>query len=196
MTRVMILTFTGKSRWDEETHPHESPWLMWLPMAILAVGSVTSGYLLSHGDALVNWLSPLFESHGEHKELLSPVVVSSLALAMVAVGVAIAFLKYSRNEVENLPPTDVSIFTTIARQDLMQDRFNEMVFMRPGQQLTKLLVKSDELVVDGAVRGVGRLAISSGSWLRLSQTGFARSYAAFILIGAVALIAGIWVVTQ
>ncbi|CAB4709964.1 unannotated protein [freshwater metagenome] len=196
MTRVMILTFTGKSRWDDQAHPHESPWLMWLPMAILAIGSVTSGYLLSHGDALVNWLSPLFESHGEHAELLSPVVVSGLALVMVAVGVAIAFLKYSRNEVAAVAPDDVSIFTRVARQDLMQDRFNEAVFMRPGQVLTDVLVKSDEAVIDGAVRGVGRLALGSGSSLRGIQTGFVRSYAALILIGAVVLVAAIWVVTQ
>ncbi len=196
MTRVMILTFTGKSRWDEEAHPHESPWLMWLPMAILAIGSVTSGYLLSHGDALVNWLSPLFENHGEHAELLSPMVVSGLALAMVAIGVAIAFVKYSLNEVDAVAPTDVSIFTTIARQDLLQDRFNEAVFMQPGQALTAVLVKTDEAVIDGAVRGVGRIALGSGSALRGIQTGFVRSYAALILIGAVALVAAIWVVTQ
>ncbi len=196
MTRVMILTFTGKSRWDDEAHPHESPWLMWLPMAILAIGSVTSGYLLSHGDALVNWLSPLFVNHAEHAELLSPLVVSGLALAMVAIGVAIAFVKYSRNEVAAVAPTDVSIFTTIARQDLLQDRFNEAVFMAPGQVLTAVLVKTDEAVIDGAVRGVGRIALGSGSALRGVQTGFVRSYAALILIGAVALVAAIWVVTQ
>ena len=196
MTRVMILTFTGKSRWDDEAHPHESPWLMWLPMAILAIGSVTSGYLLSNGDALVNWLSPLFENHAEHAELLSPLVVSGLALAMVAIGVAIAFVKYSRNEVAAVAPTDVSIFTTIARQDLLQDRFNEAVFMAPGQVLTAVLVKTDEAVIDGAVRGVGRIALGSGSALRGVQTGFVRSYAALILIGAVALVAAIWVVTQ
>ena len=196
MTRVMILTFTGKSRWDGEAHPHESPWLMWLPMAILAIGSVTSGYLLSHGDALVNWLSPLFVNHAEHAELLSPLVVSGLALAMVAIGVAIAFVKYSRNEVAAVAPTDVSIFTTIARQDLLQDRFNEAVFMAPGQVLTAVLVKTDEAVIDGAVRGVGRIALGSGSALRGVQTGFVRSYAALILIGAVALVAAIWVVTQ
>ncbi|CAB4675400.1 unannotated protein [freshwater metagenome] len=196
MTRVMILTFTGKSRWDDEAHPHESPWLMWLPMAILAIGSLTSGYLLSHGDALVNWLSPLFENHAEHAELLSPLVVSGLALAMVAIGIAIAFVKYSRNEVAAVAPTDVSIFTTIARQDLLQDRFNEAVFMQPGQVLTAVLVKTDEAVIDGAVRGVGRIALGSGSALRGVQTGFVRSYAALILIGAVALVAAIWVVTQ
>ncbi len=196
MTRVMILTFTGTSRWDEEAHPHESPWLMWLPMAILAIGSVTSGYLLSHGDALVNWLSPLFESHGEHSELLSPMVVSGLALVMVAIGVGIAFIKYSLNEVDAVAPADVSIFTTIARQDLMQDRFNEAVFMRPGQALTSVLVKTDEAVIDGAVRGVGRAALGSGASLRGIQNGFVRSYAALILIGALALVAAIWVVTQ
>jgi len=196
MTRVMILTFTGTSRWDEEAHPHESPWLMWLPMAILAIGSVTSGYLLSNGDALVNWLSPLFENHGEHEELLSPMIVSGLALAMVAIGVAFAFIKYSLNEVDAVAPSDVSIFTTVARQDLMQDRFNEAVFMRPGQVLTKLLVKSDEAVIDGAVRGVGRAALGSGASLRGIQNGFVRSYAALILIGALALVVAIWVVTQ
>ncbi len=196
MTRVMILTFTGTSRWDEEAHPHESPWLMWLPMAILAIGSVTSGYLLSHGHALVNWLSPLFANHGENAELLSPMVVSGLALIMVAIGVAIAFIKYSLNEVEAVAPTDVSIFTTIARQDLMQDRFNEAVFMRPGQALTSVLVKTDEAVIDGAVRGVGRAALGSGSSLRGIQTGFVRSYAALILVGAVLLVGAIWVVTQ
>ena len=196
MTRVMILTFTGTSRWDDEAHPHESPWLMWLPMAILAIGSVTSGYLLSHGDALVNWLSPLFENHGEHTELLSPMIVSGLALLMVAIGVAFAFIKYSLNDVDAVSPSDVSIFTTVARQDLMQDRFNEAVFMRPGQVLTKLLVKSDEVVIDGAVRAVGRAALGSGASLRGIQNGFVRSYAALILIGALALVAAIWVVTQ
>jgi NADH-quinone oxidoreductase subunit L len=196
MTRVMILTFTGKSRWDEEAHPHESPLLMWLPMAILAVGSVSSGFLLSRGDALVNWLAPLFAEHGEHSELLKPIVVSGLALVMVAIGVAIAFLKYSRQEVASLAPENVSVLTKIARQDLMQDRFNEAVFMRPGAQLTQVLVETDEAVIDRAVRGVGQVAMSSGSLLRGVQSGFVRSYAALILVGALLLIAAIWVVTN
>ena len=196
MTRVMILTFTGKSRWDEEAHPHESPLLMWLPMAVLATGSVSSGFLLSRGDALVNWLAPLFAEHGEHSELMKPIVVSGLALAMVAIGVAIAFFKYSRQEVAAVAPEDVSVFTKIARQDLLQDRFNEAVFMRPGQQLTQVLVRTDEAVIDGAVRGVGRLALGSGSILRGLQSGFVRSYAALILVGAALLIAAIWVVVQ
>ena len=196
MTRVMILTFTGTKRWDEDAHPHESPWLMWLPMAILAIGSVSSGYLLSRGDALENWLHPLFEHHEEHGHLLEPIVVSAMALSMVAIGVAIAFFKYSRQDVANVAPENVSVFTKIARQDLMQDRFNEAVFMRPGQAITDTLVATDEVLVDGAVRGLGSVTLSSGSALRGLQSGFVRSYAALILIAAVALIGAIWVVVS
>ncbi len=198
MTRVMILTFTGTPRWDEKAHhPHEPPILMWLPMAILAIGSVSSGFLLSKGDALVNWLAPLFEYEGGHEvELLKPIVVTTLALAMVATGVAIALIKYARGSVAKVAPDNVSVFTKIARRDLLQDDFNEAVFMRPGQGLTATLIKTDETVIDGAVRAVARLAVGSGSLLRRTQTGFVRSYAALILIGALALIAAIWVVTS
>jgi NADH-quinone oxidoreductase subunit L len=196
MTRVMILTFTGTKRWDEDAHPHESPWLMWLPMAILAIGSVSSGYLLSRGDALENWLHPLFEHHEEHGHLLEPIVVSGLALTMVAIGVAIAFFKYSRTQVASVAPEDVSILTKIARQDLLQDRFNEAVFMRPGQAITDTLVATDQVLIDGAVRGLGSATLSSGSALRGLQNGFVRSYAALILIAAVALIGAIWVVVS
>ena len=195
MTRVMILTFTGTKRWDEDAHPHESPWLMWLPMAILAIGSVSSGFLLSRGDALVNWLYPLFDHHEEDEHhLLEPIVVSGLALTMVAIGVAIAFFKYSRQEVAAVAPENVSVLTKIARQDLMQDRFNETVFMRPGAQLTQVLVKTDEAIIDGAVRGVGQFAMNSSSLLRGVQSGFVRSYAALIFVGAALLIGAIWVV--
>ncbi len=197
MTRVMVLTFTGTKRWDEDAHPHESPWLMWLPMAILAIGSVSSGFLLSRGDALVNWLHPLFDHHEEHeKHLLEPIVVSGLALTMVAIGIAIAFVKYSRQNVASVAPENVSVFTKIARQDLMQDRFNEAAFMRPGQVLTTTLVAADESVIDGTVRAVGKIAMGSGSSLRGLQNGFVRSYAALILVGALALVAAIWVVVQ
>ena len=198
MTRVMILTFTSKARWDEDAHPHESPILMWLPMVVLAIGSVSTGYLFTRGDSLENWLSPVFGEHGGHSKehLIPPLVVSALALFSVSIGVSIAIIKYQRNEIDRVAPANVSIFTRLARRDFGQDAINETLFMRPGQVLTDVLVKSDDKVIDGAVRGIGRMAIGSGTVLRKSQSGFARSYAAFILIGAILMIAGIWVVTQ
>ena len=198
MTRVMVLTFTSPKRWEEDQHPHESPILMWIPMAILAIGSVTTGFLFTRGDALANWLNPVFGDHGEHYEehLFEPIVVSAMAVTAVLIGVGIALAKYQFSEVDAEAPQNVTIFTRFARKDLMQDSVNETLFMRPGQALTRLLVKTDESVVDGTVRLVGRTAVAAGSEMRKSQTGFARSYAALILLGAIVLMVGIWVVTQ
>jgi len=198
MTRVMILTFTGTKRWDDEAHPHESPILMWLPMAILAIGSVVSGFLFTRGDALVHWLEPVVAAHehGEHSELLPPIVVSGIALTIVLIGISIAVMMYVRRPVADVAPENVSPLTRIVRQDLLQDAANEAIFMRPGQVLTKTLIAVDEKVIDGAVHGVGAMAIGSGSELRKSQTGYVRSYSALILVGAAAIVFGIWVITQ
>ena len=198
MTRVMILTFTGTKRWDDDAHPHESPILMWLPMAILAIGSVVSGFLFTRGDALVHWLEPVVAAHehGEHSELLPPIVVSGIALTIVLIGILIAVMMYVRRPVENVAPEDVSALTKIVRQDLLQDAANEAIFMRPGQALTKTLIAVDEKVIDGAVHGVGAMAIGSGAGLRETQTGYVRSYSALILVGAAAIVLGIWVITQ
>ena len=198
MTRVMILTFTGTKRWDDDAHPHESPILMWLPMAILAIGSVVSGFLFTRGDALVHWLEPVVapNEHGEHSELLPPIIVSGIALTIVLIGISIAVMMYVRRPVADVAPEDVSILTRIVRQDLLQDAANEAIFMRPGQALTKTLIAVDEKVIDGAVHGVGAMAIGSGSELRKSQTGYVRSYSALILVGATAIVLGIWVITQ
>jgi NADH-quinone oxidoreductase subunit L len=196
MTRVMVLTFTGKARWDEGAHPHESPALMWIPMVILSIGSVTSGLLLYRDETFKKWLAPLFHDHGHHEELLPPIVVSALALTMVAIGVAIALMKYSFKEVAAEAPSNVSWATRFVRNDLGQDTLNETLFMKPGQVITRGLVTMDETVIDGAVRGVGSMAIESGSTLRRTQTGYVRAYAALIFVGALALLTAIWVVTQ
>ena len=196
MTRVMVLTFTGKARWDEGAHPHESPALMWIPMVILSIGSVTSGLLLYRDETFKKWLAPLFHDHGHHEELLPPIVVSALALTMVAIGVAIALMKYSFKEVAAEAPSNVSWATRFVRNDLGQDTLNETLFMKPGQVITRGLVAMDETVIDGAVRGVGSMAVESGSTLRRTQTGYVRAYAALIFVGALALLTAIWVVTQ
>jgi NADH-quinone oxidoreductase subunit L len=196
MTRVVVMTFVGNKRWDAKAHPHESPALMWVPMAILALGSVASGSLLTHGNALRNWLAPVVAPVAQHQsEMVKPVVVSILSLVLVLIGVGIAIMMYLRTAVPLMAPENVSVFTKIARRDLLQDDFNEAVFMRPGQKLTQALVIADNAVIDGAVRGVAGLTKGTGSVLRLTQTGFVRSYAMWILLGAIGLVAAIWVVT-
>jgi NADH-quinone oxidoreductase subunit L len=134
--------------------------------------------------------------HEEHSYLLPPIVVSGIALTIVLIGIAIAFMMYVRRPVEAVAPENVSLLTRFARQDLLQDAANEAIFMRPGQALTKTLIAVDEKVIDGAVHGVSAMAIGSGAGLRKSQTGYVRSYSALILVGAAAIVLGIWVITQ
>ena len=192
MTRLMLMTFFGNKRWAQGSEPHESPFLMWAPMAVLAVGSVASGYLLYSGKAIVKWLAPVVDkSKHEHTEFLPPIVVTTLAVVAVIIGVSIAFIKY-RGDLSESAPSEVSIFTRVTRRDLLQDDANEFLFMRPGQKLTQLLVKTDESVIDGAVRAVGSSALGSARGMRKLQTGYVRNYALLILIGAlVALLAAL-----
>ena len=194
MTRVIMMTFVGNKRWSEHAHPHESPFLMWGPMALLAIGSVASGFILSSGNRFVTWLEPVVNSgHHEHEELLQPVVVTSLALAAVVIGVSIAILKY--RAVPAIAPEEVSVLTKIARRDLLQDDVNEALLMRPGQRLTNFLVRFDYGAIDGLVRSVGRTVTSASREMRLTQTGYVRSYAFWIVLGALALLLSIFVVT-
>jgi NADH-quinone oxidoreductase subunit L len=187
MTRVMLMTFAGNKRWADDAHPHESPFLMWAPMAVLAIGSVASGYLLYSGKAIVKWLAPVVDKHHhEHEEFLQPIVVTSLAVTAV--------VKY-RGELAASAPQDVSIFTRVARRDLLQDDANEFLFMRPGQKLTQALVATDEKVIDGVVRGVGASAVGSARGMRKLQTGYVRNYALLILIGALVALVAVLVVS-
>ena len=195
MTRVMLMTFAGNKRWADDAHPHESPFLMWAPMAVLAIGSVASGYLLYSGKAIVEWLAPVVDKdHHEHEEFLQPIVVTSLAITAVVIGVGIALAKY-RGELAASAPQDVSIFTRVARRDLLQDDANEFLFMRPGQKLTEVLVKTDENVIDGTVRAVASSTVGSARGMRKLQTGYVRNYALLILIGALVALVAVLVVT-
>ena len=145
---------------------------------------------------MVNWLAPVVNAAGIHdeKELLPPLTVSFLALGVVAVGVAIAILKY-RTNVAAQAPEDVSILTKIVRRDLLQDDFNDRVLVRPGQALTRFFVAMDNNFIDGIVRGVGGVVAVSSTNLRKIQNGYVRSYALIMVIGVLALIATIWMVT-
>jgi len=196
MTRVIILTFFGNERWGHKDEPHESPALMMIPIILLSVGSIASGYLLSTGKNLVNWLEPVVNPLKEHhsEELFSHTTVSIMTLSAVVIGVSIALRKYRGDQLENAPEK-VSKLTIAARKDLYQDSFNEATFMRPGQSLIGKLLKLDHNIIDGAVRSIGGIANSSASKLRSLQSGYVRSYALMMVIGVLVLVGVVWIVT-
>ena len=191
MTRVMLMTFFGERRWKPDTHPHESPAIMTLPMVVLAVGSVGAGALLALGGRLANWLEPVVNPDGAHEAHSAvPVwVMTVITLSVVVVGVAIAYRMYAMRAVPETAPADVSALTVAARNDLYGDVFNEAAFMRPGVLFTEEAVIFDDDAVDGVGGGLATLVGRTSDRLRRFQTGFARSYALSMLAGAALLVA-------
>lgn len=189
MTRVMLMTFFGEKRWADHVHPHEAPAVMTWPMILLAIGSVGSGAAFAIGGTLERWLEPVVGAHEVHH--VAPVwVVTTVILAVVAVGILIAYRMYGTRPVPADVPTG-SALTVAARRDLYGDAFNEAVLMRPGQLLTRGLVEIDDEAVDGAASGLAGLVSRLSDGLRQWQTGFARSYALSMLGGAVLVVAAI-----
>jgi NADH-quinone oxidoreductase subunit L len=188
MTRLMVMTFFGNKRWPRDVHPHESPRVMLIPMAILAAGSLVVGFLLVLGGSLQHFLTPsVGGSVEEGAHTISPVVLSIITLAVVLGGVAAAWWLVGRKPVPAEPPTKVSIATKAARRSLFGDDLNEGLLMRPGAYLTRALVFFDNRGIDGVVNGLAAVVGGSSARLRRTQTGFVRSYALSMLLGAFAI---------
>ena len=195
MTRLMIMTFFGRRRWEPDVHPHESPPVMTVPLVILAVLSTIGGYALVFGGALQHFLEPSVGSSVEEgAHTISPLVLTVLTLLVVGGGVAAGWLQFGARAVPTVAPTDVTPVTVAARRSLYGDALNETVFMRPGQYLTRLLVFFDNRGIDGGVRGMAALIGGTSGRLRRLQTGFIRSYALLMLGGAALIVLGLTMV--
>lgn len=191
MSRLFFMTFHGKKRWttDEaghEPHPHESPALMTVPMIVLAVGSVALGLVLQLGGGFSTWLEPVTGHVEHHEPVLSVPVIQGATLLAVALGLLLAWRQYASLPVPVAAPAG-SALTRAARVDLYQDAVNDAVLVEPGRHLTRSLVYGDRTAVDGAFTGLGRLTVRIGELVRRVQTGFARQYAATMLLGLVVL---------
>ncbi len=191
MTRMMFMTFTGAKRWEEHAHPHESPAVMTWPMVILAIGSIGAGAFLIINDRLADFLAPVVGALPAARGIWS--WPGGIGLILVVLAFGLAWAMYGRVPVPAVAPRG-SFATNAARRDLYGDAFNESVLMRPGQWLTRLSVYFDSRGVDGLVNTLAATIGGSSGRLRRIQTGFVRSYALSMLIGAVLLVAGILVV--
>ncbi|WP_055479323.1 NADH-quinone oxidoreductase subunit L [Sphaerimonospora mesophila] len=192
MSRLVFMTFFGKKRWDAKAHPHESPAVMTWPLILLSIGSIGLGAFLILGNRFMIFLSPAVGAPA-HSPAFNPFSVPGLAtLALVAVGAVFAWMRYGAAEVPATAPRG-SFLTTFARRDLYGDALNEALFMRPGQWLTRLAVFFDNRGVDGLVNGLAAFIGGTSGRVRRIQTGFVRSYALSIFVGAAVLV-GAWFV--
>ena len=193
MTRLFVLTFHGPERYTEDNkHPHESPFIMTVPLMLLALGSIVAGGLLVWGD-LPHWLEPVLGPEVEHEPVIAHWLITVLSLVITILGAGLAFAMFRNGTAEQEQPAGVLV--TAARRNLYTDAFNEAVFERPGIYLTRALVFLDNKGIDGAVNGLAATVGGSSGRLRRLQTGFVRSYALSMLTGAV-LVVGAFLAIQ
>jgi NADH-quinone oxidoreductase subunit L len=193
MTRLFLLTFHGPKRWTEDIHePHESPYIMTVPLMLLALGSIGAGFLMS--TSVPDWLEPVFgQEEAEGHAVLSHGVLTTLSIVVTLLGAGLAWALFRNGTAEQEQPAGVLV--TAARRNLYTDAFNEAVFERPGIYLTRALVFLDNKGIDGAVNGLAATVGGSSGRLRRLQTGFVRSYALSMLTGVV-LVVGAFLAIQ
>jgi NADH-quinone oxidoreductase subunit L len=192
MTRLMLMTWFGKPRWQQadETHehpahPHESPQVMLWPMIILAIGSIGAGAFLIVGKRFASFLSPVTGTFTDNRGFWTE--PGLIALGLVVVGMVIAWAMYGRVPVPATAPRG-RFWTWAGRRDLYGDAINESLLMRPGQWLTRLSVFFDNRGVDGLVNSLAAGIGGTSGRLRRVQTGFVRSYARYMFVGVVLLV--------
>lgn len=192
MSRLFFMTFHGRRRWLAEDHPHESPATMTVPMIILAVGSVGLGAALNFL-GFTHWLEPVVGGHGEEHPVLPVLTITLLTQLLMVIGVAVAWMKYWRDEVPAVAPRG-SLLTRAARRDFYQDDVNDGLFVVPGNGLIRGLRATDDHAVDGGVLGLGEVVQATSNVARKLQNGFVRSYALTMLAGVVVILLALWVV--
>ncbi|MCI7551612.1 MAG: NADH-quinone oxidoreductase subunit L [Actinomycetaceae bacterium] len=194
MSRLVFMIFLGEERWSHDgagaKHPHDPSPLMWVPMAILALGSLFLGAALNYG-GFITWLEPAI-GHAEHGEPVLPIIVITIiTLVAVAIGVAVAWMMYVKVPAPKAAPLGNAL-TRAAREDLYQDYINDTMVVTPVMALASGTSTVDHAVVDGAFEGSGKLLPWFGKTIGALQNGYVRSYASYIVAGVIiALIAAV-----
>jgi NADH-quinone oxidoreductase subunit L len=169
--------------------PHEAPWVMAVPLLVLAALSIGGGALNlpwhPSWDPL-RWLVPVFGSrlYDAHQSGATQWALGAVDAVVAVVGLALSMsLWTTRAERPELEPAFLG-------RAWYLDNVYDALISRPGQAVARFSAAVvDNRVIDGAVNGAARLARSTGSGLRRAQTGFVRQYALGIVLGAVGLLA-------
>jgi NADH-quinone oxidoreductase subunit L len=176
-------------------HVHESPPVMTVPLAILAVlaaGAGVWGLPGEHGTALDRFLAPVLAGahaaegahHGPSWALMVVSVVASLA------GLTVAWQLYVRGRADvakiGVPQSGLH---RLLLDKYYVDELYDRLFVRPLFALSRWCAETlDQGVIDGAVNGVAAALQGLAARLRRYQTGFVMNYALSMLVGVVALL--------
>jgi len=194
MSRLFYLTFTGKARWqeaagDQPAHhtPHESPWVMRIPLLVLAFCAFFGGVLdlpwTNRG--LNNFLGPVFAGTLYHDNLsmTSQWVLLAIDCVIDVAGLAVAWVLW------RVTASRPALTPAFLERVWYWDDFYDALIGRPGQAVARFSATViDAKVIDGAVNGVASLVKSSSTGARRLQTGYVRNYALGIVLGLAAIL--------
>jgi NADH-quinone oxidoreductase subunit L len=194
MFRLIWLTFYGEKRYDEHhVHVHESPGSMTGPLMILAFLSLTGGWfalpaLFGGKDYFAEFLSPVFgaaEAGGEASASLEH-WLSVVAVVAAAAGLAVAIWMYSKKVQRG---TSEGVHKLLYNKYYVDELYAATI-VRPLVWLsTNVLWKVvDAGMIDGAVNGVAEGAAAVGDTVRHTQSGNTRSYAVWVVVGAIVVL--------
>jgi NADH-quinone oxidoreductase subunit L len=198
--RLLIMTFHGKPRADEETmhHVHESPWVMLIPLFVLAAGAIFAGYFaeeyfVGHGRGEF-WKNsilvlPGHDSIGAAEE--NTALIDYLPLVAALAGIAVAYFCYVMRP--GIPSALALRFRALYLFLLNKWYFDELydrLFVKSAFSLGDGLWKTgDGMIIDGL--GPDGIAATTRELAREAsrlQTGYVYHYAFAMLIGVVALV--------
>ncbi len=200
ISRVMFMTFHGEPRADEETmhHAHESPWVMLIPLIVLAIGAAFFGWLgydyFVGADSARFWNGAILVLPG-HDALARaeqiPAVIAYLPLVSGIAGIALAYVFYILDP--RLPVRLAQRFRVLYLFLLNKWYFDELydrLFVRPAMALGDGLWKSgDGAVIDGlGPNGVAALTRDLARQASRLQSGYLYHYAFAMLIGLAAFV--------
>jgi NADH-quinone oxidoreductase subunit L len=190
IARPLFLAFFGQRR--NAGHAHEAPWGMNAPLAVLAFLSVVGGLILgltAEGGRLEGFLEPVLgvPEHGEAFASEAALIAISVALAVVAVGVAYWVWASGRVNWQAFPERQPELAGWLSNAFYVNALY-EWLVQRPGKGFGRSLTVVDDEVIDGAVNGVGTEVDRASRLAPKIQRGFVRSYALAFLLGAVALL--------
>jgi NADH-quinone oxidoreductase subunit L len=193
--RLIYLTFWGKPRMDAKTakHVHESPWSMVLPLVVLALGSLSVGFLSVPGQwgLIQGFLAPVFASAdhvlGVEEQSLGAVGIALIAISVLvaALGIVLAWVMYvKRTDLPGLVGARLKRTYRTVHSKFYVDEFYGATFVRAAVDGSRWVWhKFDELVIDGAVNGTAWLWQRAGTAARPLQTGRVQNYLLAMFIG-------------
>ena len=179
--RAMFLAFFGKYRGD--AHPHESPPVMLIPLAVLALLSIAGGFVFK----IPAFLGTVFPA----TEVKEDATLMAISTAAGLIGIFLAWLMYvARPGMADAFAGGVKGLYALVYNKYFVDEIYDAAVVRPlvGGSRAVLWKGVDAGVIDGAVNGVGARAQRLGGVLKLLQSGNIRSYATWVVVGSVVVI--------